>query len=140
MRQYVAAEQLDLPAPVVAPELEQDVIAARVAVLLDRRDAVGRGAGDRLAAVEQVVAHHLGRGLAPAAVERLRDRPDLLRVDAGLLEQYVGGARDVLDLVREVHRGDLARAGAAAVAVLVDRGDDDAAEVETRRVTAGVVG
>src|SRR5207342_3016886 len=49
MRQHLLAEELDLLVPAVAPELEHDVRAARVAVLLDRRDAVGGSASDRLA-------------------------------------------------------------------------------------------
>src|ERR671936_278693 len=48
MRQHLPPEQLDLLGPPVAPELEHHVRAARFAVLLDRRDAVGRRAGDGL--------------------------------------------------------------------------------------------
>ena len=49
----------------------------------------------------------------------------------GELEQRVGRALDVLELVGEVHAGDLARAVAPGVAVAgVDRGDDRAADVE----------
>ena len=131
VRQHLLAEELDLLVPVVAPELEHDVRAAGVAVLLDRGDAVLRRAGDRLAAVEDRVGHLRLRREPPAALHRLGDRPDLLRVDLGELEQRVGRAADVLHLVREVHAGDLARAVAARVAVgLVDRGDDRAADVD----------
>src|SRR5687768_5471371 len=40
MRQHALAEEPDLLMPVVAPELQHDVRAARVAVLLDRGEAV----------------------------------------------------------------------------------------------------
>src|SRR5205807_7343988 len=55
MWQHLPPEQLDLLVPPVAPELEHHVGAARVAILLDRRDAVGRRAGDRLALVQDLV-------------------------------------------------------------------------------------
>src|SRR5215471_16319274 len=57
VRQHFLAEESDLLVPRLAPELEHDVRAARVAVLLDRGDAVRRRAGDRLAAREERVAH-----------------------------------------------------------------------------------
>src|SRR5881392_1610552 len=66
MRQHLAPEQLDLLVPAVAPELEHHVRAAGVAVLLDRRDAVGRRPGDRLALVEDRVGD-LGLRRKPAA-------------------------------------------------------------------------
>ena len=54
----------------------------------------------------------------------------------GEVEQRVGGALDVLHLVREIHAGDLARAVAARVAIgLVDRRDDGAADVDVARAT-----
>src|SRR5213080_2651088 len=62
MRQHLLAEQLDLLVPAVAPELEHHVSAARLAVLLDRSDAVGSGARDRLALVEDLVGHLRLRG------------------------------------------------------------------------------
>src|SRR5215204_2065981 len=55
MRQHLAPEQLDLLVTVLAPELEHHVRAAGFAVLLDRGDAVGGSAGDRLALVEHLV-------------------------------------------------------------------------------------
>src|ERR1700730_12598179 len=57
MRQHLLAEQLDLVVPAVAPELEHHVRAAGVPILLDRRDAVGGGAGNRHALVEDLVGH-----------------------------------------------------------------------------------
>src|SRR5436190_11902794 len=57
MRQHLFPEQLDLLVAPVAPELEHHVRAARSAVLLDRSDAIGRRAGDRLALVEDLVRH-----------------------------------------------------------------------------------
>src|SRR6266542_7136905 len=57
MRQHLLAEQLDLLVPAVAPELEHHVRAPGLAVLLDRSDAVGGSAGDRLAFVEDLVGH-----------------------------------------------------------------------------------
>src|SRR5438105_11133939 len=54
MRQHLAPEQLDLLVAAVPPELEHHVRAAGVAVLLDRRDAVRRGARDRLALVQDL--------------------------------------------------------------------------------------
>src|SRR2546421_9079711 len=114
--------------PAVAPELEHHMGAAGVAVLLDRRDAVARRARDRLALVEDGV-RHLGLGREPtAALHRLRDWPDLVLLQPGELQQRVRGALDVLDLVREVHASDLARAVAALVAVRADRGDNRAAD------------
>src|ERR671927_1209549 len=129
MRQHLFPEEPDLLVPPVAPELEHHVRAAGVTVLLDRLDAVARRPGDRPALVEDRV-RHLGLGREPpAALHRLRDGPDLVLLEAGELEQRVGRALDVLDLVREVHGRDLARAVAALVAVEADRGDDRAAEV-----------
>src|SRR4029450_4766881 len=49
MRQYLPPEELDLLVAPISPELEHDVGAAGVAVLLDRGDAVGRSARDALA-------------------------------------------------------------------------------------------
>src|SRR5919197_3854128 len=66
MRQHLLPEELDLLVPAVAPELEHHVRAAPVAVLLDRVDAVGRRAGDRLALVQDRVGH-LGLCREPAA-------------------------------------------------------------------------
>ena len=88
-----------------------------VAVLLDRRDAVGGRAGDRLAPVEQRVGDLRLRGQPAAPLHRLGHRPELVLLDPRQLEQRVGGAPDVLELVRQVHAGDLARAVAALVAV-----------------------
>src|SRR5215831_152037 len=45
-------EQLDLPVALLAPQLEHDVSAAGVVVLLDRLDAVARRARDRTGLVE----------------------------------------------------------------------------------------
>ena len=73
----VAGEEVDLLEPVLAPELEHDVGAAGLAVGLDRGDAVGGGAGDRPAAVEQGVADRRLRGEPPAALHRLGDRREL---------------------------------------------------------------
>ena len=58
----------------VAPELEHDVRAARVAVLLDRLDAVVGRARDRLALVEHRVGHLRLGGEPAAALHRLGDR------------------------------------------------------------------
>ena len=118
--------------PLGSPQLQHDVRAPGVAVLLDRRDAVGGRARDRLALVEDRVGHLLLRREASAAFHRLGDRPDLLDVDPGELEQRVSGAFDVLHLVREVHPGDLARAVASLVAILCDRRHDRAADVDVR--------
>src|ERR671935_503319 len=57
MRQHLPAEELDLLAPAFTPQLEHHVRAAGVAVVLDRGDAVCRRPGDRLALVEDLVAH-----------------------------------------------------------------------------------
>src|SRR5262249_36789935 len=43
LREHLLAEEPNLVVPTVAPELEHDVRAARLLVLLDRRDAVLRG-------------------------------------------------------------------------------------------------
>ena len=124
------AEHPDLLVAPFAPELEHHMGAAGVPVLLDRGDAVLGGARDRLALVEQLVRHLILGGEAAAPLHRLRDRPDLLLVDAGELEERVRGSLDVLHLVREVHAGDLARAVAALVTVLSDRRDHRAADVD----------
>src|SRR5918992_1609045 len=93
VRKHLLAEEADLLVTAVAPQLEHDVRAAGLAVLLDRRE--------------------------------------LLHLDLGQLEQRVGRPADVLELVREVHARDLARALAACVAVaLMDGGDDGAADVD----------
>ena len=87
--------------------------------------------GDRPALVEQRVRDLRLRGEPAALLHRLGDGADLVLLDPGEVEQRVGGALDVLHLVREVHAGDLARAVAARVAVgRVDRGDDGAADVD----------
>src|SRR2546430_13818012 len=72
-RQHFLAEEPDLLVSVGAPQLEHDVRAPRLAVLLDRCDALLGRAGDRLAAVEQGVGLLLIRGETAAAVHRLRD-------------------------------------------------------------------
>src|SRR5215211_7552697 len=131
LRQHLVAEQADLVVPSFAPQLEHHVRAAGVAVLLDRLDAVGGRACDRPALVEQRVVHQRLRRHPPAALHRIRDRPDLLLFDPREVEERVGSATDVLHLVREIHRRDLARAVAPDVAVrLVDRRDDRAADVD----------
>src|SRR6185436_11607540 len=55
MGQHLLPEQRDLLVPVVAPQFEHHVRATCVAVLLDRGDAVGGRARDRLALVEDLV-------------------------------------------------------------------------------------
>src|SRR4029077_12365379 len=57
MRQHLLAEQLDLFVSAIAPELEHHVRAAGVPILLDRRDAVGGGAGNRHAIVVDLFGH-----------------------------------------------------------------------------------
>src|SRR5215470_19166758 len=54
---HLLAEEADLVVAAVAPELEHHVRAPRLAVLLDRRDAVLGRARDGLAAVEERVGH-----------------------------------------------------------------------------------
>src|SRR5918996_3294480 len=133
VRQHLLAEEAYLLVAAIAPELEHDVRAARLAVLLDRRDAVLRRAGDRLAAVEQRVRDLGLGGEPPSPLHRRGHGRELLHPDLGQLEKRVGRAADVLELVREVHAGDLARALAAGRAVgRVDRCDDGAADVDVR--------
>src|SRR5215216_5783502 len=55
MGQHLLPERLDLLVSAVAPELEHHVCTARLAVLLDRSDAILRRPGDRLALVENLV-------------------------------------------------------------------------------------
>src|SRR5258708_16593738 len=93
----------------IAPELEHDVRAAGVPVLLDRLDAIARCAGDRPALVEQRVRDRRLRGEPPALLHRVRNRTDLALFDAGEIEERVPGALDVLHLVRAIHARDLAR-------------------------------
>ena len=72
VRQDPLAEEPNLLVPPVAPELEHDVGAAGLAVLLDRRDAVVGRAGDRLALVQQRVRdlRPWPRGARPAPSPR----------------------------------------------------------------------
>src|SRR3990172_8424242 len=106
---HLLAEEADLVVAPVAPELEHDVGAARVAVLVDRLDAVRRRPSDRLALVEDRVGHLRLRRKSAALLHRLCNRPDLVLFEVSEVKQRVGGALDVLHLVREVHAGDLAR-------------------------------
>src|SRR5256714_14833723 len=125
MRQHLPAEELDLVVTAVTPELQHHVRAARVPILLDRRDAIGGSSRNRLALVEDLVRHLRLGGEASPLFHRLSDRTDLVLRQSGQVEQRVRGALDVLDLVGEVHPGDLARAVAPRVtAGLVDRRDD----------------
>src|SRR5256714_313295 len=48
MRQHLASEQLDLLVSVLTPALEHHMSGTGVAVLLDRGDAIGTPAGERL--------------------------------------------------------------------------------------------
>src|SRR5512132_1572127 len=107
MRKHLFPEQLDLLVPPVAPKLEHHVRAPGLAVLLDRSDAVGGRTGDRLALVEDLVRHLRLRRQPSALLHRLGDRPDLVLRQSGQIEQRIGGALDVLHLVREIHPGDL---------------------------------
>src|SRR2546423_12601941 len=110
MWQHLPPEQLDLLVTPIAPELEHHVRAAGVAILLDRRDAVGRRAGDGLALVQDLV-RHLGLCREPAALlHRLGNGPDLVLRQPREIKKRVSGALDVLHLVGEVHARDLARA------------------------------
>ena len=128
---HLLAEEPDLVVAAVAPELEHHVRTAGVPVLLDRGDAFVRRAGDRLALVEDRVRHRRLRREPTALLHRLGDRPDLVLLEPGQVEQRVGRPLDVLHLVREVHARDLARAVAPGLAVgLVDRRDDRAADVD----------
>src|SRR6478672_12272107 len=83
MGQHLLAEELDLLMPAVAPELQHHVRAARVAVLLDRRDAVGGSAGDRLAFVEDLVCHLRLRRQPPTLLHRVGNGSDLFLRQAG---------------------------------------------------------
>src|SRR6266849_4826163 len=131
MWQHLLAEQLDLLVPAVAPELEHHVRAPSLAVFLDRSDAIGRSARDRLALVENLVGHLRFRRQPSTLLHRLGDGQDLVLCQPGEVEQRIGCSLDVLHLVGEVHAGDLARAVAPFVAVgLVDRRDDRAANVD----------
>src|SRR6266550_43648 len=94
MRQHLFPEELDLLVAPVAPELEHHVGAARVAVLLDRGDAVGRSAGDRLALVEDLVCHLRLRRQPAALLHRLGNRANLVLRQPCKVEQRVGGALD----------------------------------------------
>src|SRR5438034_3227602 len=129
--EYLLAEEPDLLVPRVAPELEHDVRATRRTVLLDRCNTVRGRACDRLAAIEERVGHFGFRGESSSALHRLGDGSELRHLDPGELEQRVCGASDVLELVGEVHPGDLPRALAAGCPVaLVDRSDEGAADVD----------
>src|SRR5665213_923727 len=90
-------EQLHLALAVLAPELEHDVRAAGLAVLLDRGHALRRRAGDRLALRQDLVTDGRRCREPAAALHRVGDRADLLLAQAGEFEQDVGRALDVLD-------------------------------------------
>jgi hypothetical protein len=113
------------------------VRAAGRPVLLDCRDAVLGRAGDRLALsrISSVTASAAASRPPLSIASAIGD--DLLLRELGELEQRVGGALDVLDLVREVHAGDLPRPLPALVAVVrMDGRDDGAPEIEFGRVAA----
>src|SRR6266487_3597129 len=129
MWQHLRAEQLDLLVAPFAPELEHHVRATGLAVLLDRRDAVGGRSGDRLALVEDLVRDPRLRGEASTLVHRFGDGLNLLLRQPCEVEQRVGRTFDVLHLVREVHAGDLASTVSAGSSIgCVDRCDDRAAD------------
>src|SRR6266566_1737649 len=131
MWQHLLAEQLDLLVPAIAPELEHHVRAPGLAVLLDRSDAVGGSAGDRLALVEDLVGHLRLRREPSALLHRVGDGSDLVLAQPGEIEERIGCSLDVLHLVGEVHACNLARAVAAGVAVSgMDRRNDSAADVD----------
>src|SRR2546429_4507079 len=133
MRQPLLPEQLDLLVPPLAPELEHHVRAARLAVLLDRGDAIRGRAGNRPALVEDLVRHLCLRGEPAALLHRLGNREDLVLGQPCEVEQRFGGAFDVLHLVGEVHACNLACTVSAGVSVrLVDGRDDRAADVDVR--------
>src|SRR5689334_4682329 len=77
LRQDLLREELQLPEPVLAPELEHYVRAAGLLVLLDRSDAVLGCPGDRLALVEDLVGDRGLGGQPPAGLHRLGDGADL---------------------------------------------------------------
>src|SRR6266550_8463605 len=87
MWQHLFAEQLDLLVPAVAPELEHHVRAACLVVLLDRRDAVRRSAGNRLAFVENLVRHLRFRREPSPLLHRLCHRLDLVLAQPGEIEK-----------------------------------------------------
>src|SRR6266566_4391292 len=131
MWQHLLAEQLDLLVPAIAPELEHHVRAPGLAVLLDRSDAVGGSAGDRLALVEELVGHLRLRREPSALLHRVGDGSDLVLAQPGEIEERIGCFLDVLHLLGEVHACNLARAVAAGVAVSgMDRRNDSAADVD----------
>src|SRR5919204_3049668 len=133
MRQHLPPEELDLLVSPVAPELEHDVGATGVAVLLDRGDAVCGHTGDRLALVEDLVCHPRFGGEPAALLHRVGDGPDLVLRQSGEVEERVRRSFDVLHLVREVHAGDLTCTVSTGVPIgLVDRRDHRAADVDVR--------
>src|SRR5215204_2261512 len=89
MWKHLLAEELDLIVSPVAPQLEHDVRAPCVPVLLDCRDAIRRRARDRLALVEDLVGHLRLGGEASALLHCFGHRPDLLLRQAGEIEQRV---------------------------------------------------
>src|SRR5215510_8972857 len=91
---HLLAEEPDLVVAAVAPELEHHMRAPRLAVLLDRGDAVLGRARDWLAPVEERVGHLRLRGEPSPLLHRRRDGRELLHLDARQLEQRVGGTAD----------------------------------------------
>src|SRR5437870_2699781 len=82
MRQHLASEQLDLLVAPLSPKLEHHMGAARLSVFLDRLDAVGRGTGNGLALVQDLV-RHLGLGGETATLFHCRGHgPDLVLLEA----------------------------------------------------------
>src|SRR6266516_7300375 len=90
MWQHLLAEQFDLLVPAIAPQLEHHVCTPGLAIFLDRSDAVGRCAGDRLALVQDLVGHLRLRRAPPALLHRVGDGSDLVLGQAGEVEQRVG--------------------------------------------------
>ena len=131
VRQHLLAEEADLVVPAVAPELQHDVRAARVAVLLDRGDAVRR-ASRRSACTCRGSSRspspwrRAGRP-APSPRPRVRARPSRCRRARAACRPSRGCSatcsRGTCRRSRAPRRGR--RRGR-----LVDRGDDRAADVD----------
>src|SRR4051794_34018743 len=78
MRQHLPAEEVDLLVATVTPELEHDVCAPCVPILLDRRDAIGGSSRNRLALVEDFVRHLCLGSETSALFHSFCDRTDLV--------------------------------------------------------------
>src|SRR5262249_32668794 len=108
--QHCVAKELDLTSAIVTPDFQQDVRAARFAILLDAVNAFIRSAGDWADFAQDVVGYGLSRGFSSALFHGRGHGAKFVEGEPGAFEQDIGRALDVLNLVGQVHGRLFARA------------------------------